>query len=534
MRKLLIIGAILIALAGIAGGQAVELPPCSGAQIAVTNSYMTDHFDLMGYVLTPEMVGALSPGVLEEHGDLIQNESSSEMLITYGDALIAWRGSFWEKHPICAEVFDIGVAMDESASDMAVFLAYQLAGVAVEDIPYVESMRNGIGLLTILLGELPDQPTAEGELSQVNLPVCSDDDLGILSEELAVFRALLEVPPRTYSLAGLAKYGVAQLAWRDKLWTRLPPCHLSLQVGLLMSHITSDLAIELALEIGEIAAEEAPFSAQIAADLARLEELSAPIDAVERLRAQTVMLPKCGDDEMLRFAVTNQEFPGLVDALKAAETVPDLLAAAELHLAWRETLELNLPDCIESLITAGLMLRVTGNYIGSLALDIAGIMPQPDAEMPIKPHLFGIVTIGVIADEISETLQSSGMQPAELAEAAAGGDLPVCEDGDIGLSFYNLFVEYSDLVDEADGLETVGDVMVYRQGQIDWAEDHIELLPGCKQAVEAGYMMYTILADFTAAYALLIAGAEVEDIPYAKTIWTYRDRLDAWLREALQ
>ena len=50
---------------------------------------------------------------------------------------------------------------------------------------------------------------------------------------------------------------------------------------------------------------------------------------------------------------------------------------------------------------------------------------------------------------------------------------PTCEDGDIGLSFYNLFVEYSDLVDKADSLETVGDVMAYRQGQIDWAEDHI-------------------------------------------------------------
>ena len=186
------------------------------------------------------------------------------------------------------------------------------------------------------------------------------------------------------------------------------------------------------------------------------------------------------------------------------------------------------------MITAGLMLRVTGNYVASLALDIAGIMPEPDAEMPVKPHLFGIITIGVIADEISETIAVSGKQPDELMEAAAPSNLPDCEDGDMGLRFYNLFVEYSDLVDTADSLETVGDVMAYRQGQIDWAENHIELLPGCKQAVEAGYMMYTILADFTAAYALLIAGADIEDIPYAETIWVYRDRLDAWLQEELQ
>lgn len=533
MRNLVIISVILLSVAGVSLAQEVGLPSCNAAQLAVTDSYMADHFDLMGVVMTPEMVGALSPSALEDLGDLIQNESSSETLSKYGEALIAWRDSFWESHPICDDIFDIGLAMDESASDMAAFLAYQLAGVAVEDNPFVESMKNGIGLLTVLLGELPDQPSTEGDAPAVDLPACTDDDLGILSEELAVYRALLEVPPRTYSLVGLAKYGVAQLAWRDKLWTRLPPCDLSLQVGLLMSHITSDLAVELALEIGEVASEGAPFSEQIAVDQARLDELAAPIEAVGSVKAQTAALPECGDDEMKKFAATNREFPGLVDALKAAETVPDILAAVELHLDWREMLEANLPDCIESMITAGLMLRVTGNYIGSLALDFAGIFPEPDAEMPIKPHLFGIVTIGVIADEISETLQSSGEQPAVLKEAAAGSHLPDCEDGDMGLSFYNLFVEYSDLVDEADSLETVGDVMAFRQGQIDWAEKHIELLPGCKQAVEAGYMMYTILADFTAAYALLIAGAELEDIPYAETIWIYRDRLDAWLREEL-
>ena len=263
MQKMLILGAILLCLTGIVAGQDVGLAPCSGAQLAVTDSYMTEHFYLMGLVMTPEMMAALSPAAFEELGDLILNDSSSETLNEYGEALFAWRKSFWEAHPICDEVFDIGTAMDESATDMAAFLAFQLAGVAIEDNPYVESMKDGIGLFSILMGEMTDKLPADGDLSEVDLRACRDDDLEILSQELAVYRALLEVPPRTYSLVGLAKYGVAQLTWRDKLWTRLPPCELSLQVGLLMSHITSDLAIELALEIGEIASEDAPFSDQI-------------------------------------------------------------------------------------------------------------------------------------------------------------------------------------------------------------------------------------------------------------------------------
>ena len=539
MRKLLMLSALLLFLGAIASGQEGGLAPCTHEQRAVTDSYMTDHFELMGAVMTREMVATLSPAALEDLGDLIQNEASSETLDEYGPVLFDWRDAFWGAHPICDEVFDIGMAMDESASDMAAFLAFQLAGVAAEDNPYVDGMGQGIGALTILLSELQDQPSNDGDpRAGAELPACSDDDLGLLSQELAIYRALLEVPPRTYSLVGLAKYGVAQLTWRDTLWSRLPPCDLSLQVGLLMSHITSDLAVELALEIGEIASEEAPFSARIAADQARLEELSAPIDAVGNQGAYTesaaAPLPECDDDDDLRFYAQNAAFPALVEALETAETVPDLLAAAELHLEWRESLEANLPNCVPATLTAGLMLRVTGNYVAALALDLAGVMPAPDAEMPIKPHLFGIVTIGFIADEISAAIEASGRSPEELIAAAPSQPLPDCGDGAIGLNFYNLFVAYDELREFADNLETFGDVMAYRQAQVDWGEEYIEILPGCAQAMEAGYIMYTILADYSAAYGLIIAGADVEDIPYAETIWIYRDRLDEWLRRELQ
>ena len=60
MRKLLIILAMLSSLAGLSAGQEAGLPPCSAEQLAATDSYRTDHFDLMGAAMTPEMVAALS------------------------------------------------------------------------------------------------------------------------------------------------------------------------------------------------------------------------------------------------------------------------------------------------------------------------------------------------------------------------------------------------------------------------------------------------------------------------------------------
>ena len=161
MRKLLMLSALLLFLGGIVSGQEGGLAPCTDDQRAVTDSYMTDHFELMGAVMTREMVATLSPAALEDLGDLIQNEASIETLDEYGPVLFAWRDAFWGTHPICDQVFDIGMAMDESASDMAAFLAFQLAGVAAEDNPYVDGMGQGIGALTILLSELQDQPTAD-------------------------------------------------------------------------------------------------------------------------------------------------------------------------------------------------------------------------------------------------------------------------------------------------------------------------------------------------------------------------------------
>ena len=525
---------MLASLAGPVHGQEAGLAPCSAAQFAATDSYMTDHIELMSAAMTPEMVATLSPKAYEDLGELITNETSSETLREYSDVLFDWRESFWQAHPICDEVFDIGLAMDESASDMATFLAYQLAGVSPEDNPYALSLGEGIGYFAWLLAELPDPPAGDADPAPAELPACTDEDLGVLSQELAVYHALLEVPPRTYSLVGLAKYGVAQLAWRDTLWSRLPPCELSLQVGLLMSHITSDLAVELAFAIADMPEEAAPFSERIAADRARLADLSGPIEAVAQFDSSTAALPKCSDEDTLAFSARNLALQDLVALLESAETIADLLVAAEAHVAWRGALEANMPGCIEAMINAGLAYRVSSNHIAAMALDYAGVMPEPNAEFPVKTYLLGIVTLSVIADEMSAAVEASGRQPEDLIEAAPGSALPDCGDGDIGLSFYNLFVEYNDLVDVADNIETVGDVLAFRQAQVDWGEEHIERLPGCKQAAEAGFIMFSVLADFSAAYAMLVAGVDVEDIPYAETIWAYRDRLDAWLQQELQ
>ena len=196
-----------------------------------------------------------------------------------------------------------------------------------------------------------------------------------------------------------------------------------------MSHIASDLAVELAFEIADLPEEEA-FSDKIASNRARLADLSLPIETAETEQASAesfmATLPKCSDDETLAFSAPNRALQDLVALLESAETIADLLVAAEAHVAWRQELEANLPGCIEAMINAGLAYRVSSNHIAALALDYAGVMPEPNAEFPVKTHLLGIVTLKVIADEMSAAIEASGRQADELIEAAPDGGLPDC------------------------------------------------------------------------------------------------------------
>lgn len=542
MNRLMLLGSLI--MLGVAfGARAQEggLPPCKAAQLAVVDGYMFDHYELTELGLTKEAVATFSPKTYEELGDLVKHETSAESLKAYGDVLFAWREMFWQSHPICAEVFDIGLRMAESAADLAGFSAYHLAGVAADDNPYIESYRMGVGLLSLLLEDVPNQPAAELDPeANSDLRACGDYDLDVLSGIFAEYRALLEVPPRTYSPVGLAKYGVAQLSWRDTLWSRLPLCDLSLQLGLLMSHITGDLALALALEIAGMPDEATSFAERIAADQARLGQLAEPVKARGQLKVESrgfaAVLPACADADMLDFYTRNVIFVELVAQLKTAKTLPALLEAAEKHTQWRRALEADLPACREALLTGLLAYRVTANHVSALALDIAGVYPEPSAEQPINPDLSGIVTINFMAQTMAEAIAQSGKTAEELLEGAASSarSLPACVDGDLDINFYNLFIEYDEVSASAAEVEDARDVLEYRQAQVDWGERNIPRLPGCREGIDAGLLMFTNLADYSGAYGLLLAGAAVEDIPYADTLRSYQRRLDAWLKEELQ
>ena len=66
MRQFLILALLPFTLAGVTSGQEAGLPSCNAAQLAATDEYMIEIYELMGVALTPEMVAALSRAVYDE------------------------------------------------------------------------------------------------------------------------------------------------------------------------------------------------------------------------------------------------------------------------------------------------------------------------------------------------------------------------------------------------------------------------------------------------------------------------------------
>ena len=123
------------------------------------------------------------------------------------------------------------------------YTAFEIAGVPPHISPHRELIPAAADTLVSLLERRADDRSSRNELpAEYSLPACSDAELDILRIVLNEFNALLELPPMMETVRGLANYSEAQTAWRETIWTRLPPCVSAFASGLLMSQISSDIA----------------------------------------------------------------------------------------------------------------------------------------------------------------------------------------------------------------------------------------------------------------------------------------------------
>lgn len=91
------------------------------------------------------MAGSISGfSDLAEQGMAVETEDD---LINYIKSQFAWRDELWSALTGCAEVFEIAALMLQSAGDLAIQAAFDLAGVPADANPYSAQISHSLGLV---------------------------------------------------------------------------------------------------------------------------------------------------------------------------------------------------------------------------------------------------------------------------------------------------------------------------------------------------------------------------------------------------
>ena len=194
--------------------------------------------------------------------------SSVEKLPGFSAAHIEWRDSLWAALPSlpgCREAFESALLSLQITGDATTVSALTTTGIGLLELGSAYQER--VVSAGIRIGELNRalrvDKNAQIAETAVALAQCSENDLGILFDDLQGFVALQEKALEMQTADDLITYIQALFEWRDMLWTALPGCAEAFEIAALMIQSAGDYASSFALEKAGVPADANPFVAQL-------------------------------------------------------------------------------------------------------------------------------------------------------------------------------------------------------------------------------------------------------------------------------
>ena len=386
-----------------------------------------------------------------------------------------------------------------------------------------------IGLALCLLALMSFVPIIQGH--DVDLPSCNEAQL---KEAVALFPDYYDLieagAAMEVSAATVVDYSESLFAWRDRLWQLTPDCEEAFHAGELMDVTASFFVGAFALELAGAPLYTDPYveSASAAQTEQELQDLLSDAPPVRDAASEAYILPLCSDTEL--------------DILKTILAEFFALEAAVAHLEWREDVDANPPACAENLEIFWIVYRAVGAFFTGHTLELVGLPREDNSHIQLVIGLderlnkkTSVITHS-FADAVIDSIDDDEEEEADESEAAPAPErsLPACETKQLGMGFFNAFVEYSELVERVDAVADVGDVLEFFDAEIAWTKKYFDALPTCAEALEATLLMHRILADYSSSFALLVAGVEFDDIPYVDVIYRSESLLNDWLQEFTQ
>ena len=381
-------------------------------------------------------------------------------------------------------------------------------------------------LATGMLGVDVEEPSAEADRS---IALCSRAQNSLLDDFAMNFLEIETSPSamqnRTESLVQID----AILGWREENLPQLPQCAQAIELGFLLSKLTTDAAAQFALTYAQVAGDDNPYLNVVEDMREKLRTWRKDSKlALSEYRGATVFalgpggqLPSCSSDEIKHalLSVTNQVMDVVETGAEAASGA-DLAAYSAAHLELREATLSQLALCAEVFEFSWLVRQLLVDNAAWSAVKFQGYSP------PANPF----------TQQVLNTLQEfrSWRENAEEYLDSKGGiddtaaderEVPICGSGEVAMVIGYLIPDFVAFQDATSSMETSDDVLAVFDQSMAFRDRLWADMPRCQEALEIGMLMRQIAGDTVAMLVMDLAGADSGDfVPYLDQLGPERDR----------
>ena len=222
------------------------------------------------------------------------------------------------------------------------------------------------------------------------------------------------------------------------------------------------------------------------------------------IQAQDDKLPSCTPVEFAAVHASLAEMTAFFHRASTIRTMDDLLAHSDAHIEWRESYWTNTPLCAESHEIALLANQLIGDF-AALAL-VNSLQDDGDTNPYVARHNSGLDRLYSLIDAVPPPTDAAAQHPART--------LRECTDSEYEYLSYTLVLEYGELADIANLVETVEDFIGYVEAQLAWRQDSLTRYPPCVDALEFAWLASQTAADIAALFAYYFIGVPEDEIPY--------------------
>jgi len=417
--------------------------------------------------------------------EAMTNLHNMREFVDAAEALLVWRDSLLSAMPACKTSFEMSVLMSHIADDYIGLLGLTYAGYGRDTNPYMEWFQLKSAELTDLVGAAP---IARGSHEVAwnyggQLDSCDADQLDTLGQILRQYLALLESGQGIGSLDALTAFGDAQLAWRAKLWHKLPNCAEAFEAGL---HIYRTAGDQISFDVPVVAKDQL---ANVIGDNTKLRERLGEIFAELPLKWRpqhtgdlVTYRHRCSADQTATIVNGLREFLKLIDDRPAILEEPvGLLAYVNRRISWRQEHLANMARCL-------IVYDLDAIPEVELAEGLASSIPLLDA------FVKGSDLIGAIAAALTDG------EDRVQAVRPYSNRMPLCTEAELQ-SLLDEFPAITELIDQVPDFASKADLYDYIKRKLVWRKEVQARLPICAESIELGFLIHQIASDIAAAVA---------------------------------